>query len=106
MESRNNLNTADVDDVVIGCSTQGGYQASYAGARGDILLAQGRSDEARQAYTQAMSLAGANPGQVNLVTLQQKLQSLNPVPARGLLPAAAADVSPDPDPVGQVAEEQ
>jgi hypothetical protein len=58
------------------------------------------------AYTQALSLAGANPGQVNMVTLQQKLQSLNPVPARELAGAAQAETPVAPDPATQTAEEQ
>jgi predicted negative regulator of RcsB-dependent stress response len=55
---------------------EGAYQASYAMARGDILLQQGRESEARQAYTEARMHAAAYPGQVNLATLEQKLQSL------------------------------
>lgn len=62
----------------------GNYRASYAMARGDILLGEGRAEEARLAYSEALSLAASNPGQVNLLALQQKLQSLNPVPARDL----------------------
>ena len=58
----------------------GTYGASYAVARGDVLFAEGRDDEARDAYRQALSLAGALGG-VNLPALQQKLQSLTPIPA-------------------------
>jgi len=58
----------------------GTYGASYAVARGDVLFAEGRDDEARNAYRQALSLAGALGG-VNLPALQQKLQSLTPIPA-------------------------
>jgi predicted negative regulator of RcsB-dependent stress response len=58
----------------------GPYSASYAIARGDILLAAGRNDEAREVYTQA--LAGDEGGALNLPSLQQKLQSLSPVPPR------------------------
>ncbi len=58
----------------------GPYQASYAVARGDILLQQGREAAAREAYMAARMHAAASPGQVNLVTLEQKLQSLAPVP--------------------------
>ncbi len=57
----------------------GPYSASYALARGDILLQQGRDAEARQAYTEARMHASAQPGQVNLATLEQKLQTLTPV---------------------------
>ena len=100
--------SGDVDQAlaVLGSDGQGSYQAAYAVARGDILMAEGRSDEARQAYTQALSLAGANPGQVNLVTLQQKLQSLNPVPARDLAAAAQAEVPAAPGPAAPIPEEQ
>lgn len=61
---------------------EGPYQASYAVARGDILLALGRDDEARAAYNQARMLAASSQGQINMPALEQKLQSLNPVPAR------------------------
>jgi predicted negative regulator of RcsB-dependent stress response len=100
--------SGDIDQAlaVLDSGAQGDYQASYALARGDILLAQGRADEARQAYTQAMSLAGANPGQVNLATLQQKLQNLTPVPARDLSTSVEAQTPLDPDPLEQAAEEQ
>ncbi|HDY81619.1 MAG TPA: tetratricopeptide repeat protein [Halieaceae bacterium] len=76
----------------------GPYQASYAAARGDILLALGRDDEARVAYNQARMLAVGSQGQINMSALEQKLQSLNPVPARTIEApvevhsAAAADI--------------
>ncbi len=62
----------------------GPYGTSYAAARGDILLAAGRRDEARDAYSQALALASGDGQDVNLPALQQKLQSLTPVPARTL----------------------
>lgn len=62
----------------------GPYEASYAVARGDILLSGGSIEQARQAYTEALALAAASQGQVNLQVVQQKLQSLNPVPASDL----------------------
>ena len=77
---------------------EGSYQASYALARGDILLALGRDDEARVAYNQARMLAVGSQGQINMSALEQKLQSLNPVPARTIEApvevhsAAAADI--------------
>ena len=83
---------------------EGPYQASYAVARGDILLALGRNDEAREAYSNARMLATSSQGQVNLPALEQKLQSLTPIPARTIatpaevMPAAAepaANESPD-----------
>ncbi|MCB1678695.1 MAG: tetratricopeptide repeat protein [Halioglobus sp.] len=64
-------------------SDAGAYQASYAMARGDVLLQQGQTDGARKAYTQALLLASdAGQQQINLPALQAKLQHLNPeVPA-------------------------
>lgn len=52
----------------------GAYQASYALARGDILLGQGREDEARLAYSQVLAEAGQVGA--NLASVRQKLQSL------------------------------
>ena len=77
--------------AILAEATDGSYQASYAMARGDILLQQGRRDEAREAYNTARMQAAANPGQVNLVTLDQKLQSLSPLPPQeyASLPAGA-----------------
>ena len=60
----------------------GPYGASYAIAQGDILLAAARRDDAREAYNQAMVLAVSGGQGVNLPVLQQKLQSLTPVPPR------------------------
>jgi predicted negative regulator of RcsB-dependent stress response len=58
------------------------YAASYAMARGDVLLQLQRVDEARDAYADARALAGQGGAQFNLATLDQKIQSLNPRPAR------------------------
>ena len=71
---------------------EGPYKASYAIARGDILLTQGRAEEAREAYLAAQTLAGAEGAGVDLVALEQKLQALTPKPARATVPAAT--VSP------------
>ena len=62
----------------------GSYQAPYAVARGDILLAMGRNEEAREAYTTALTMAAGSAGRVNMPAVQQKLQSLMPVPGRAL----------------------
>jgi len=62
----------------------GAYGASYAAAKGDILLAAGRNDEARDAYSLAVASAAGSGQGLNLSALQQKLQSLTPVPARTL----------------------
>jgi len=86
------------------------YQASYAVARGDILLGLNRQDEARQAYATAQALAGTDGSQVNLAMLNQKLQALNPVPARtvevgaadaGAAPAEIIEESSAPTTTGQ-----
>jgi predicted negative regulator of RcsB-dependent stress response len=69
---------------VLGEAGSGTYAATYAAAEGDILLAAGRDDEARDAYSKALALAGGESGRVNLPALQQKLQSLVPVPARSI----------------------
>lgn len=87
--------------AILDAGAQGTYKASYALARGDILLGEGRDEEARLAYTEALSLAVANPGQVNMMSLQQKLQSLNPVPAREL-ELSAADTPAQVDAVAPV----
>jgi len=70
----------------------GAYGASYAAAKGDILLAAGRNDEARDAYSLAVASVADSAQGLNLSALQQKLQSLTPVPARTL----GATVNPAP----------
>jgi len=57
------------------------YAGSTAMARGDILFAAGRTDEAKDAYLSAqVLLAAGGQGAVNLPTLQAKMQRLSPVP--------------------------
>ena len=84
---------ADQALAILAQGTDSPYSASYAMARGDVLLQAGRADEAREAYLAARMQAATNPGQVNLMTLEQKLQSLTPVPARDISAADAADAS-------------
>lgn len=87
----------------------GGYAASYAIARGDVLLQQGKQDEARDAYNDAKTLAGADAGQINLATLDQKLQSLNAEAARAIVPVSEekpADALVDPVDSAAVQEEK
>ena len=68
----------------------GAYGASYALARGDILLSLGREDEALEAYLAARAMATAD-GEINLASLEQKLQALSPrVPALADTAAAPA----------------
>ena len=61
------------------------YAASYAVAKGDVLLQLGRKEEARDAYTDALTSMGPDAAQLNLVTLNQKLQSLNPIAGRAVV---------------------
>ena len=86
--------SGDTDQAlaIIAGSGDGPYQASYDVARGDILMTLGRDDEAREAYAQARMLALGGQGQVNMPALEQKLQSLSPVPARGDAEVEAADI--------------
>ena len=59
-------------------------------ARGDILLSMGRSGEASESYAAALTLVSAEEGAgLDLVAVQQKLQSLNPRPARATVAAGA-----------------
>ncbi|MCB1700342.1 MAG: tetratricopeptide repeat protein [Pseudomonadales bacterium] len=58
--------------------TEGPYAASYAIARGDILLSLGRTEQASEAYTAALALAADNTEGLDLVAVKQKLQALNP----------------------------
>ena len=87
----------------------GGYAASYAIARGDVLLQLGKKEEARDAYNDARTLAGADAGQINLATLEQKLQSLNAQPARDIVAPSeeqSADTTADSSESATVLEEK
>ncbi|MEH6584089.1 MAG: tetratricopeptide repeat protein [Halioglobus sp.] len=86
-------------------NSSGQYAASYAMARGDVLLEQGRTDEARDAYGDARAAAGMSGGQVSMATLDQKLQSLNPQPAR-TLEAGSDTEAPTTEIVEPVTEEE
>lgn len=68
---------------------EGPYKASYAIARGDILLSIGRLEEAAEAYTAALALAAEDGVGIDLVAVEQKLQALNPKPARASVSSAA-----------------
>ena len=77
---------------------EGPYKASYAIARGDIFLNAGRTDEASEAYTTALALAGMGEGAtINLVGVQQKLQALNPQPARLTVSTTGTDTTESAD---------
>jgi predicted negative regulator of RcsB-dependent stress response len=62
----------------------GGYEPAYAEARGDIYLQQGEPDKAIAEYQAALALAAASGGGAG-DSLQLKLESLTPVPARDVL---------------------
>ena len=66
--------------AILAEGTGDSYQASYALARGDMLLSAGRRDEARQSYASAQALASLTGR--DLASLQAKLQNLSPIPPR------------------------
>jgi len=82
--------------LILSQGGEGPYKASYAIARGDILLSMGRDDEARDAYTAALTLAAGDGPEPDLVAVEQKLQSLNPRPARATVPVVAVDAGAAP----------
>ncbi len=51
-----------------------GFEARYAEVRGDILFAQGRSDEAIAAYQESLELLEAGAG--DRAKLQMKLEAM------------------------------
>ena len=67
---------------ILGQGQDGAYAASYAIARGDIFMQLERADDARNAYADARSALAQSGINGSLATLDQKIQSLNPVPAR------------------------
>jgi predicted negative regulator of RcsB-dependent stress response len=71
----------------------GAFAASYAIARGDIYLQLDRADDARNAYAEARSALAQSGIGGSVATLDQKIQSLNPVPAR-VVPSSS-----EPEPV-------
>lgn len=86
---------------------EGPYKASYAIARGDILLSMERSAEASESYAAALTLASAQEGGgIDLVAVQQKLQALNPIPARATVQAGSVEavVTPAQVDTGDTAE--
>ena len=80
--------------AILAQAGEGPYEASFAMARGDILFGLGRGDEALAAYNAARMASIANPGQVNLATLDQKLQSLNPLPPTPVAGTGGVEASP------------
>jgi predicted negative regulator of RcsB-dependent stress response len=68
--------------AIIDQADQGPYSGAYEVAKGDILMSLGRDEEAREAFARAQLLGAAEGGMAGMSTLQQKLQSLTPIPAR------------------------
>lgn len=75
---------ADQALSILGQGGEGPYKASYAVARGDVLLSLDRNDEASEAFAAALAFAAADEAAagIDLIAVQQKLQALNPRPAR------------------------
>ena len=83
--------------TILDQSGEGPYKASYAIARGDILLSMGRTEEASESYAAALALAASEEGAgPDLVAVQQKLQALNPRPARATVAAGSGDAAAMP----------
>ena len=57
--------------------SSGKFRAAATLARGDVLAAAGRSAEALAAYREAQALVQEYPAQLNLATLEAKIQSLS-----------------------------
>lgn len=95
--------SGDADQALkmLAAAEPGPYAASYSVAQGDILLAAGRREEAREAYSRALESAATVGQGVNLPMLQQKLQSLTPVPPRAL---DQAGETASPESAGDAAE--
>lgn len=55
----------------------GAYAAAYAVARGDVLFAEGRNQEAREAYASAQALTAVAAPAMGAGILDQKLESLS-----------------------------
>ncbi|QFU75089.1 tetratricopeptide repeat protein [Halioglobus maricola] len=102
-----NGDTAQAKSILDGTDA-GAHEASYAVARGDIAMLEGNEEEARAAYTQALSLAAqSGGGQVSLSLVQQKLQSLSPVMPRDIEAVApVAPVAQDPTETTEATEAQ
>jgi predicted negative regulator of RcsB-dependent stress response len=82
---------------------EGPYKASYAVARGDILLSLGRDSEASEAYSAALALAQGDAGDgFELVAVEQKLQAQNPRPALATVATATAGGAAMPAQIGEV----
>ena len=85
---------------------EGPYKASYAVARGDVLLSVGRNEEASEAYAAALALAAGDGGPIDLIAVEQKLQALNPRPAQATVLASTANEAQETVEVEPAADSQ
>jgi predicted negative regulator of RcsB-dependent stress response len=78
--------SGDTDQAlnILNAGQAGAYAASYAIAKGDIYMQLGRDDEAGMAYADARISLMESGISGSVATLDQKIQSLNPVPSRVL----------------------
>jgi predicted negative regulator of RcsB-dependent stress response len=65
-----------------------GFEGAFAEARGDLLLARGETDAAREEFQRALA-SGAGAGGGGSRSLQLKLESLNPLTPRTLAAQSA-----------------
>ncbi|MCZ6830806.1 MAG: tetratricopeptide repeat protein [Gammaproteobacteria bacterium] len=73
--------------AILETEDSGTYAASYAEVEGDVYMQLGQQEPARAAYERASSLA-LSEGSAASRSLQLKLESLNPIPAREVVQVA------------------
>ncbi len=78
--------SGDIDQAldILAKGMNGAYAASYAVVQGDIYMQLERPDDAINAYEKAKMALAQSAADGRIPTLDQKLQSLNPVPARAV----------------------
>lgn len=86
--------------AIIDGAGSGAFGASYASAKGDILLAEGQLDAAREAYALALALASASR-QAQTGILEQKLKSLTPTPPTVIAEREAPEADPAAEPAAE-----
>jgi len=89
--------SGDTDQAldILATGMGGAYAASYALAQGDIYMQLDRPDDARNAYAKAKMALAQSASEGRIPTLDQKIQSLNPVPARDVQMAVEQGTSED-----------
>ncbi len=98
--------SGDVDQAldILEQGKDGPYAASYAISMGDIYMQSQRYEEARRAYARAKLTLSQSPVDGRIATLEYKIQSLNPVPARAISVETPA-VSPDTEATSEEQED-